>query len=576
MTEKTIYEFLKNRTALFGLIPDDPLKMPYQTSLIKGAVQSGKSRIIHALSLLFYSQNHSVLILLRNYTNDYEQFHRGMTDFLQEARDFTGTNARSNVFYLGNLKRVKNSILHQERLMDDSPHSILIGLANHEQISKLNRCLDIQKKKLIIIIDEVDQICFSSGRQLNCELDHLIQNYAEHLFGISATLYGPLHVPRFELHTSQIYNLRAPKDYKGINDIRFHFINSSKENLLNDADLDLFLRSNRTHEPFSSEHPMIALIKTERLISNQDTLLRSIANRYPEYCIITYNGTCCRLYASKLRSSPCIRIAKKRSKLDNDIHSFRGVSIAHVLQYLKSNGGSAQFPRIIIISFKLIGRGINIVSADFGWHLTHMFYRPSRTSDATTMIQSMRLCGVYRDEIPLRCYMTRKDYDNIYKGYMLQEDIFSRLKDQDEAFSAWFGKKKFYKDKIPSIPVFKNKKFCGMIAKKESEDDGMSMAEFKIDIGPDHPDVIDGVDLHRLKKWMTGTSLVGRMIRFLMKQDSPISLDEFKDGVGYDGSDKMFKSNVDNGCGVRTRFGRLWRCKNNKIIMNDQIVQHLN
>jgi hypothetical protein len=174
---------------------------------------------------------------------------------------------------------------------------------------------------------------------------------------------------------------------------------------------------------------------------------------------------------------------KKESHKSTDrVHIFTNTPLPFILQYLKTNGGARRFPRIIIIAYKLVGRGINIVSADFGWHLTHMFYRPSPTTDVTTMIQSMRLCGIYKDNIPLDCYITKRHYEDMYKGYMLQEDIFQRLAAgehrEEEEMNEWMQRQSFFKEKIPMRRLYKNKRFEGRITTDRSEDTGMSMEEF--------------------------------------------------------------------------------------------------
>jgi hypothetical protein len=230
---------------------------------------------------------------------------------------------------------------------------------------------------------------------------------------------------------------------------------------------------------------MIMMIKTERLIAQQDVLMQIIKNQYKyNYTIITYNGTNCKLYSHSLQDKIILPICKKKSQYKNNIHSFNNTPLPYVLQYLKNNGGAKKFPRIIIIAYKLVGRGINIVSEDFGWHLTHMYYKPSKSTDVTTMIQSMRLCGIYNDNITLQCYIPQTDYENMYKGYMLQEDIFRQLneaKNEEKELKKWLEEKKFHKEKIPKCPLYRKQKFRGIVANIEKEDKGMTMDEFNKD-----------------------------------------------------------------------------------------------
>jgi hypothetical protein len=95
----------------------------------------------------------------------------------------------------------------------------------------------------------------------------------------------------------------------------------------------------------------------------------------------------------------------------------------------------------------------------------------------------MRLCGIYRDCIPLTCYIEKKNYNDLYKGYQLQEEIFeTRLSRcmESRPTIAWMAEQKFFEDKIPKAKMVckQGGKFVGTVTRVENEDDGMSMSEF--------------------------------------------------------------------------------------------------
>jgi len=617
--KQIIIDFLKQKTELFNLILDNSLVKKNNDdidyTLIKGCVQSGKSRIIYSLCLYLSCYIKSnIVIILRNFTHDYDQFLRGFQRFVMEFQDYIELNGvfdleQPNIYYIGNIKRKKDNSLynHEDMIQDMSNTSnVIVALANSEQLSKINDCIDLlcenngKNYPLNVIIDEIDQIGYSQGDQFSPQLSYLIKNNTDSLFGISATLFEPLQSNTLGFTTKKIYYLKPSDKYKGIPDIHYHYIEKNDQDILNDQDLHKLLQDHRIHEPFQinhkESHPMILLIKTERLIAQQDKLMLSIKKRYKlDYTVITYNGTNCKLYSYHLKDKKIILPScKKKGQYKDEMHCFNNTPLGYVLQYLKNNGGAFQYPRIIIIAYKLVGRGINIVSVDFEWHLTHMFYRPCLSTDVTTMIQSMRLCGNYNDNIKLQCYMPQKDYENMYKGYMLQEDIFSQLNkfdnEEEKQLKHWFTQKKFYGEKIPRCKLYKNKKFEGNITQKENEDQGMTMDIFnryrcitkmlsttihKKDKEDDKK--IDGVDIMKLNKWIKGTALVGKMIRFLLEQNEPINLNIFKDGVDYRGSDRQFISNIDNGKAIKSNLGRLWICKNNynKIEINKNIIKYI-
>lgn len=195
------------------------------------------------------------------------------------------------------------------------------------------------------------------------------------------------------------------------------------------------------------------------------------------------------------------------------------------------------YPRVVLIAYQLVGRGLNIVSYDFGWHLTHMFYRPAPQTDGTTMLQSMRLCGIYRDNIRLTCFMEKKAYDNMYRAYQLQEDMFRRAlmhEDRNATVTEMMRTQHFHRHKVPRAALTsKGRRFKGNVTDREEEDEGMSLEEFakerciqepyeKVQTQP----VGGGItqeELHRLtnqvngmfKKWAdpTNTTAIARFMR---------------------------------------------------------------
>ena len=572
--EQHFYEllmvFLKTHTRLFEVIDDLSIfsnNLDTVYTLIKGAVQSGKSEIIHALVLYLtirYKQNFT--IILRNFMDDYDQMDRGLIRFIglfqnfliQHNIDDTDTFLPT-VYYTGDIIRSKinTKMCRHESLCQNLAigGAIVVSLANVDQIIKLNECMDIVQQEntdliiMNVIIDEADQLMHSEGEKFSPQLDQFLLT-AKNVIGISATHYECLHDQKNRFSTDNIYILTPPPNYKGISNIQYQLIDpidnkvkSSKPNefLEWDKEFENFLNKNSEHEPFSihtnEKHPMITLIKNERTTTNQHKMLEAIS-KHPvfgkEYTCIVYNGTEVVLYSHRLiHEKIVLPICRKREIINKSVdgkHVFNRTSIGYVLQYLKNNGGSEKFPRILIIAHGLVGRGINIASNDFKWHLTHMFYRPSSASNASTLIQDMRLCGIYNDSIPLICVLEKKVYDDLHKAYMLQEDMFSKLSktEEQESLSDWLKRQKVYMDKVPRRNTTRNHKFGGIITDEPSLDNGMSMDEFNkhycITKIPAHrPKDVDEFEFERLtndrnglfKKWAntTNTSTIARFMK---------------------------------------------------------------
>jgi len=570
--KKIIESFLSDHTRFFSVIPDMNYFQPSTSpmySLIKGAIQSGKSEMIHALSLYFALIHKSTTVLiLRDFVGDYDQMNRGLQRFLNRFHSYLCLKSLEEeidlptIHYVGDIRRDKDGVIHgqtpiQHALVNGG--SILIALANADQMMKLNESWDSllldSFPALQLIIDESDQLMFSEGVRFTPQLDALTRK-ASHIIGISATHYEHFQDVKHRFETSRILVMKPPPPslckgtYKGILDIQYEYIQpidikkkKESDNLLErDPDLYQFLENHKSHDPFhihnDQQHPMITLVKQERLILQQNKMMESIRQRFKElYTIIIYNGKEVTLYSDSLKEYTTLTLPKcqkrtNRCKSQNGVHVFSNVSIVYVLQYLKENGGANRFPRILIIAHGLVGRGIQIVSEDYEWHLTHMYYRPSSSTRASAYLQDMRLCGIYRDSIPLTCVLEKKTYHNLYKSYMLQEDLFGRIQDESsENLTQWLSHQTIFNQKIPHCHVVRAK-FKANITRTESEDHGMSFNEFNhslcitkmnpilhskdVDIGPD----MDKKEYDRLihlmfKKWANhnNQSAIARFMR---------------------------------------------------------------
>lgn len=519
-----VLKFLETNTRLMEIIPDIDNFMN-DNILIKGAVQSGKTKLICALCLYINSiLKKNIIIILRNFSDDAFQFQRGIQSFLSEYHSFMEKNNQTFIYpyihYTGNIiKKRTNQYIGINKLLDHYKNNNLISitLANSDQISKLNYCIDsIKNNNFTLIFDEVDQLMYSNGDILKLKLDHL-KNVSNQIIGISATMFETILDSKFNTHHTFI--MIPPIDYKGITKINYQFINKYKGSSIHDKCLLSFLDKDNS---MINEHPFIVMIKTERKINDQNKLMSFLQSKYnKKYTIITYNGDNIKLYNYQLNKQDSITLQnKKKSKKKGDYYFFKKCPLPFVLQYLKELSG---VERIIIISHGLVGRGINIVSLDFQWHLTHMFYRPSKTTTIESMIQSIRLCGIYQDNIPLTCLIEKENYESLYKGFQLQEDVFKRIQNSQELLKLdnFMEKQKIFKEKIPKQL---KKKFKPYVTNKKEEDQGMNMNQFdELKYENNLIPLIDDKEYDRLtndkngmfKKWsiITNQSNIARFMR---------------------------------------------------------------
>lgn len=263
----SVIDFLQQKTRLFDLISHDPLTDKKTQCLIKGFVQSGKSRVMYALCLYMTCVlGHNVVVIVRNFMDDYDQFRRGFEKFLLEYRDFCSAGDDDSldlphVYYAGDVKRTKNGDLsHHEDFIGDlsTSHNVVIALANHDQLSKFNDCMDHVSNDddisvhtpFTVIIDEIDQLGYSMGDRFAPQLEHLVSMKADAVFGISATFFEPLQTNTYGFKTNRVCYLKPPPEYKGITHITYHCIEPTDGDLLKDPDLDRFLTHHCDHKPF--------------------------------------------------------------------------------------------------------------------------------------------------------------------------------------------------------------------------------------------------------------------------------------------------------------------------------------
>ena len=523
--ESTLMRFLKDKTRLFEVIPDLEDRVCGSNSktlftLIKGLVQSGKAKLSYALLVyLSAEKGHNVSMVFRDMTGDYKQFRNlgGLEPFLREYADYAESLGEKDVelpsiYYMGDVGLSPQGVLSKHEALCTSLASggtLLLALGNAPQMMKMNEVLDLvlcegNTMTLSVVIDEADLLMYSEGEIFSPQLDRLLEK-SLFAYGVSASVMDIFHDSRFR--RADVYFMAPQPGYKGMRDIMFREIEPVDESLKKekpeamlewDPSLCRFLVDHTEHGGFDiheeEKHPMMTLLKTERMIRHQDAMLNTLVEdpRFKDaYTIIVYNGSDTKLYDSSLVGQEIGRlpgIGQKRTekRSTSRYHVFRQCPVQYVLQYLKENGGATRFPRILIISHGLVGRGVNVVSADFGWHLTHMFYRPASGASIATMMQSIRLCGVHRDTIQPVCFMEPRYYEDLYKGNRLQEEIvrsamqhyYQENEDATESMPLWLAKQSFLEEKIPKARLVRQGAFLGKRTRDASEDTGMSLDEF--------------------------------------------------------------------------------------------------
>ena len=463
--------------------------------LYYGDIQSGKSDILRCLCLYnLFIQKRNCIMILRNSTDDYEQMKFGFKNFSQRFIDYLHQNniyseTGIDTLYTGDVIQSNGDFKIPKKFYEkiESLRSVNICIANSSQFDKMNKvfkcyketcptCLTSQlhtmHRNYVVLIDEVDFLKYSDSDEYMEKLNVLMED-AKKIYETTATPLDELFQDT-ELKADRVYAITRPSDYKSVNDILFNVLKhdakiamtSSANQFELDPNIKEFYNSLSSIPIFDKDvynikdednHPVICLHKSSEHDEHHTILFNFLKNTYPDnYAIVIYNGYGVTVYHKSLETIPSIDLGERIvSKNINGNHIFKNSGIQRILQYFKDNGGSNIFSHIIIISGRLAGRAINFVSKDYKWHLTHQYYIPCISSSTklclATILQAMRLCGIYRDSIPINLYTIPVARDAIKKGYRLQQEILDRIKmgDNQEIVKELIKDMKFNKKKIP-------------------------------------------------------------------------------------------------------------------------------
>jgi hypothetical protein len=426
--------------------------------LVKGDTQSGKEKFTVSAAIRTMLEGRTPLIITRNITDDINKLERGISNYSQMFRKcMKQNNVDKPLFQISSLRIDNLDNLESEKRLIQSLNRnyplIVLSLGNENQLGKFLHHAKNCPSSFDIYIDEIDKVDYGRSSKI-FEILSDIKYLAYQVYGITATPLDSLFSEE-DLNSANILQLSKPNDYRGFIDITvklltidpktsaYNKVVKCPENILkSDGNLkpflDLFSQSKPEFAWTLQEHiPNICLIKNTRINENQEILFQWITKEYKELVVILNNRYGIKIYFPNMSS---FYISKKLVKENN----FTKVDITSVLQYLKDNGGVEKFPNIVIIAGELAGRCISYVSKDYGWHLTDMYYNPSKGTQIPEMIQSCgRLCGRNRGKSHLHLYATRKVADALYKGFHFTNEIISRAIESP--------KKEINKDEIGNI-----------------------------------------------------------------------------------------------------------------------------
>ncbi|MDC3332904.1 cell division protein ZapB [bacterium] len=442
---------------LLGVQPRKPVKM------IRGKVQSGKSDVI--CGIVAYNalvEKISTVVIVRNLTGDYKQ----LASKFEEGGSWCQWGipviycCKPDTLTLGNALR------------GETP-SLIIALAHCAQVRSLNSVLSrVNNATFDMIVDEADDLAYKVTTQAPyiSQLNRC-RPRARQTYLVSATVFTMLFKD-FQLTNDAVYDLQAPENYKGVTDITFNEIEFDVRNIgtrqgiqfyENFINEEMFGHAIPVEGHESEHHPIIVLHKTTQKRFQYEGLEVFATNPKLSdfWCTMTYNGDGIQIYHEAIKSgfwndAPIVVGGVTAVVLENGILEFKKVVIQTMLQWLRDhNEGGNTFTHICIIAGRLGDRGVNFCSTDFKWHLTHQVLYVTKTTTAASLVQSIRLCGRYNDDIPLNLYTTRYNANNLVNTLSIQDCLMNGCVDAEQGLM-----RDLYRDVAIYTDVVPKNKLC--------------------------------------------------------------------------------------------------------------------
>lgn len=428
---------------------------------LDGLPQSGKAKALmwHIISSIVYSQK--VIVFFRNIWTDPIQFKNTLKRAKKEVCDYLEKKGMRNYF---NLEYTTDPECEEWT----NPHSninVMLLMGNYTQAAKLYKNSE-GDCEYNIFIDEADLVINTNETSLEKSfrpvLNSLIDG-AKRVVCCTATPLGVLFNDQVNVKCSDTVHLPIPENYHGMDNIESHVIptktkNYSAASIKNIFDVDDYLEKYlalfEKKLPYEN-HPVISLIKNSMLKIHHLQILEYSIKKLKDVLCIVFEGD--KIIFSGIKENSIKIKNKKYIKKDNKIFVSK-ITIQEALQYLKENGNVKKYPRICIVAGKLADRGINFTSSDYNWHITEEYYRTSKSSHTSNLIQSMRVFGISNDTIKRSIYTTDDILSDIKKTYEVTKNIFlDAAKSQEELLFTLLLNKKIQREKMPGRKLTKLK-----------------------------------------------------------------------------------------------------------------------
>jgi hypothetical protein len=516
----------------------ESFRLDGQSYLVYGEVQSGKTNFLLGISVAHIILNRCpVIIVLRNSKEDADQLHNRFIDLVRKQKQECKIDHHSlQYFYMGENKSEDDLVRAVRECR------IIVVIANKTQLNRLAKVLT-PGVAYATVVDEADLVAYGEDdTDYRKVLHEGILSNSGRIYAITATTFNVIFTEK-KIPSGNIIQLPTQQEYRGLEHIEMKIINPKNEDELQ-KHLEILTVKNAYGQELNysinkTDHPVIMLIKKFHRKLNQQELARQIVEIGNWTEVIVFNGDGLTLYSKyieklseiiqdKIIGSDFI-MEKKPVKMEQRDGKPCLVVKAHIyegLQYYKElhmNSKSTRISHIAIVSDTMADRGISFVSRDYEWHLTCEYYEPNKNAFADNIIQSIRLCGNYNDNLPLVLYSTEKVCSDLTKSFLFQKEILTRCK------SSEMGKS--IPSTIKRIPINRGKI-------PQNREFGVRQHRLKLVEGDDGGLEISEYDFIKVKEefWIVKTPLESKqlalykiILKYLLdKKNSWIKLKELK------------------------------------------------
>lgn len=526
----------------------------YRTGLFYAPTQVGKTMHVKDFIDICASKNLPIIISCDNKTDQIDQFYQRISN---ETEDIVLLKILDRRFS----KKLRECFVNKKQF-------IIFCLDNAAQVRKVKEqialiiALDrVSIDKIVILHDEGDIIT----KDIN--IDDIEETQAQshqewlRLFGflqdqqISTKRIFVTATPEnivYRYDVQKVIKLPVPSNYVGYDNIKYKALDDEQ-------DVKKILIRQEKHLQSG-----IILYNTDRKIEKgQDVAFRKICG-YLGCVVNTYNGEGITARIPKMKEFEQHLAPKTQyTKQSEDVISLREMSIADFYEICRLIGHTV----IVTIGMDLLSRGISFVSKEKtpdAIAAVTMIYKPGLQMHGVGLCQAIgRITGTARPDLPRTLYAPQ-DVIDAYKNFNENQKQYLHLL-SDATID------RTTKDMMRSIELTNRISRPLDRPRLKLQPVYRKLSKLSDDVK------IDGVQVKNIKRWVNNNSVVGRILRYLVDKEECVSIDELKEGIGYEETLKKLTSNIDGGRSVEAKNGKLWTSTHNntKIKLNPNIFEYI-